>query len=285
MSDDFEQLYKMWPNKGDKANTRLAYDFVYKKYELSGPDYLKAAELWIFKANDFLRKNQLLANWLRDEKFQPEIQEIASAGGISNALANAQLYRDVAHTVLHEWNRLRRPWWGKVEDFEANSYWCEQALRNEFFQKNWQRALAKAVQLFQYPERDAQGRQVVHPTISWFCDLKDFTVSKILEGEYGHVAKTEIQRYSRETWSDEDKREIESEFNKFWETTLDLKKQQTEGPWKVVMSFTKITMLYNNTTVRSEVLPRLKSDQNALHNTWLSQVETYNEMGYEPTTA
>jgi len=183
--DDFDELYQLWPNKRDKANTKLAYDYVTSKHQLSRGDYLKAAELWSFKANDFTRANQQLANWLRDEKFLVELQEIASSGGLAQALHHAGMFRDAAVVVAGEWNRLRAAWWSSVENIKDRSYLVETALRNEFWQANWSKALHIAANVLKYAARDSIGNIVLKPNLAWFCDLKENTVSKLMEGDYG----------------------------------------------------------------------------------------------------
>lgn len=284
----FDDLYRMWPLKQDKGNTRLAFDFVYKQHGFSGPDYLKAAELWIFKASPFQKQHQQLANWLRDEKFLPELAEIAAQGGdLTRTLETAQLYRDLAVVVMGEWNRQRRPWWAKIEDTVNHSFVCERALRNEFFQKNWQAALAKAVLLFKYPERDAQGRQVVTPNITWFCDLDERIVSRIIEGDFGHPQKTEVPQFTRDQFTPDDKRELRSLFENFKEQFAEpgerKKIEPVPGDWSVTMTFTTITTKYKNRVIKQEPLPMKNEDQQAMYDTMLAQANRFNKEGYAPS--
>lgn len=289
-AESFDELYRMWPLKNDKANTRLAYDFVYKKYDYSGPDYLKAAELWIFKASPFQKQNQQLANWLRDEKFVPELGEIAASGGdITRALEACQLYKDLAIVVMGEWNRQRRPWWAKIEDFKDHSFVCERALRNEFFQKNWQSALAKAAVLFKYPERDATGRQVVTPTISWFCNIDERIVARIIEGDFGHPTKTEVPKFTRDTFTPDDKVQISTLFNNFKEQFAEPNKrkpvEKVDGDWRIVTSFTTIKLMYKTNVIDQQTMPPLREDQEALSQTMQAQANQFNKTGYAPSVA
>lgn len=286
--DDFEELYKLWPTKGDKANTKLAYDFVLNKFNNSPRDYIKAAELWLFKASPFQKDRQTLANWLRDEKFEPELREIKQSGGLAQAIEHAQIFKDLAMVVMGEWNRLRRGWWAKIEDFDGRSYCVTVALRDEFFQKNWQRALSAAVNIFQYASRDSIGRIELTPSIEWFCDLNERNAAKLLEGHFGKAHKpTVIERLERPVFDPSDKADLRELFSL---TKANIKekaelKKQTDGPWKVRRRIDVLQLTYKGVVILEEPMPYKEEDIIAAQNTLLAQANLHNKNGYEPTLA
>ena len=190
---------------------------------------------------------------------------------------------------MGEWNRLRRPWWAKIEDAKEHSFVCERALRNEFFQKNWQMALAKARVLFKYPERDATGRQVVTPTISWFCSIDDRIVSRIIEGDFGWPTKTDVPNFTKTSLSEDDKYQLAALFDNFKEQFGEPNKKKkiepTAGDWKVTTTFTSIKLSYKGNIIDQQSLPPLKEDQEALAQTLQAQANQFNKTGYAPSIA
>jgi hypothetical protein len=281
MSEAFEELWSLWPNKSGKAQTRLAYDYIIKNHPYSSQDYIKAAKLWIEKATDFQHENQLLKNWLHDEKFIVEIDEIKSSGGFENAIKNVQMYQSAAVVVLGEWNRLRRPWWAKVDDINGRSYVVEKALRDEYFQRKWKIALAKLVDLMEYPERDSIGKIKLQPTIDWFCDAGEKTVARIIEGYYGFVKpKTVIQKF--------DKPDVDKDFVRdilaVTRQNIENKeiKQVVEGDWKVIKRMTEIRLTYKGVTIETKDMPLTRNDQDALYRTMVNTANNFNNIGYEP---
>lgn len=281
MNDDtFETIYELWPNKGGKGPTRLAFDFIQKKHNFSGPDYIKAAKVWIARASDFQRDNQTLKNWLHDEKFIDDLNDIKTSGGLENALKNIQMFRDAASIVLHEWNRLRRPWWAKVDDITGRSYVVEQALRDEYFQRKWQVALEKLKHLMEYAERDSLGNIKLKPDIEWFCDIKEKTVARIMEGYYGFVQpKTVITKFEK---SDADKdfvRDILAVTRQNIENDI---KQEVAGDWKVIRRMVDIRLTYKGTVIEKKEMPLTRADQDALYRTMVNQANTFNNLDYAP---
>lgn len=277
--DYFDDLYASWPIKKDKANVKLAYDFNLKKHDYSPLDYIKAAKLWLAKASDFQIANQLLGNWLRDEKFITELDEIARSGGLEQALENAQIFKDLSTVVVGEWNRLKQPWWPGVQDVEARQHIIEKALRNEFFQKNWQKALLCARGVFKYAVRDSIGNIKLTPTIEWFCDIEQAHVSKILEGYFGKEDKP-IPRANmqRPKFDHEDQTEISN----ILQGAIQQIKGEVTPNWLVKVSFTKIDLVYKGTVIQSHNLPPLKEDQEALTKTLKGKAANLNLTGYEP---
>lgn len=256
----FEALYEMWPNKGQKAQTKLAYDYVSKKFNYSPNDYVKAAQVWMDRASDFQKDKQLLANWLRDEKFIVALNEIAASGGLSNCLQSIQMYRDAAVVVMGEWNRLRRGWWAKVEDIKGRSIFVEDALRNQFFQSNWSKALQRAHRIFEYAERDSIGNCKLRPTIEWFCSIEDNTVARILEGYWGNPApKTEIKRYPKTDLAEKDK-PVLSMMLAITKQNIEYNIQQDVADrWKVLITKEEVRMMDGNTIAYTKPLPTTQS--------------------------
>lgn len=278
--DTFDELYDLFPNKGGKGPTKLAFEFVRKNHPFSGPDYIKAAELWLAKATDFQRQNQLLRNWLHDEKFLVELDEIKSSGGFENALKNIQMYKDASVVVLGEWNRLRRGWWAKVDDIEGRSYIVEQALRDEYFQRKWRLALEKLKDLMEFAERDGLGNIKLQPTIDWFCDIKEKTVARILEGYYGFVKpKHVIKTFPKENIDKNFIRDIIAVTKQNIENDV---KQEVSGDWKVIQRMTEIRLTYKGKTIDSKEMPLIRNDQDALYRTMVNQANQFNNIDYEP---
>jgi len=280
MEANFDELYKTWPNQRDKAGTKLAYDFILKKHHYSELDLLKAAKLWAFQASDFQHQHQLLANWLRDEKFIEYIKTIEASGGFDKALEHAQMFRDAAVVVCGQWNRLRRNWWTTVDNIKDRSYAVEKALHNNFWQANWSRALELARNIFEYPSRDSIGNIKLIPSIEWFCDLEEQNVSKIIEGYFGKpTKKTDIPKLTRSKFSEEDWQEIKSCLMSTKDKILKIE------AWQVRKTFISISLCYHNTTIEAHKMPHLKDDQEAVEADLKAKAKIFNDKGYTPDLA
>lgn len=280
MSDTFDELYDLFPNKGGKGPTKLAFEFVRKNHNYSSLDYVKAATLWLAKASEFQRQNQTLKNWLHDEKFVTELDEIAASGNIDNALKNVQMFKDASVVVLGEWNRLRRGWWAKVDDIQGRSYVVEQALRDEYFQRKWPYALNKLKDLMEYAQRDGIGNIRLQPTIDWFCDIKERTVARIIEGYYGFVKpKTLITEFEKPEVDKDFIRDILAVTRQNIESNV---KQEVAGDWKVIRRITEIRLVYKGVTIESKEMPLTRNDQDALYRTMVNQANQFNNIDYAP---
>lgn len=176
----FEQLWSLWINKdrGEHAAKKAL-----KVLLNQGEDIKKikeACEIYsITRANDEFTHQ--LGNFLLQDHWRDILEE--------TSIEKIQQRRNEEIHLIEGWNKVCRPHWCKVLEFDSKYSMARQALNNKFFKENWEEALEKAHKVFFYSFREEDYRSKIILSFKWFTSVtKSHTVSRLLEGEFGKPA-------------------------------------------------------------------------------------------------
>jgi hypothetical protein len=219
----FDEIWESWPNKEKEHAARKAYD-VFCKSEGDVDQLKKACRIYVLDSTGDEFHYQLNNFILQDHW-----KDIIESG---TSLERLEKERQACIDLINTWNDACLSHWIKSEDIEDKIVSARRALQNQYFQKNWKKALDKAKKIFQYRFRESDPRARIILSFRWFsrCQPEKHTVLKIIEGEYGYPSKTE-KRYEQR-YKEISPEERQEAILNFYEVFSDFKKPKKKREFK-----------------------------------------------------
>lgn len=180
----FPSIWEVYPNKDKEFAARKALRLLFKTdRDVDPKKLLQTVKIYALESegDEFTYR---LDNFLRNDHWKDIYEQFDNLDGYLSSLEQT---RKDAVNVITQWNKSRKSHWCECIDTESKIGMVKDALANNFFKENWQRALWLLTKIFAHTFHENDSRSKIIISIRWFCKVSSdsHTVSRIIEGEFG----------------------------------------------------------------------------------------------------
>lgn len=202
----FERIWDRWPNKDNP----IASEKIFNVCIDQGADIKLVEKSCIIYSieNEGQEFTYSLRNYLGQDLWKDYVEGCKDLDSYRKHLEER---RNKAIEVIDYWNKIRRPFWCECLDIDSRIPIATKAIKDEFFEKNWKKALDILRELFRIKPRDNDKFRNLTFSLTWFCDTHKHTVLSIMEGQYGRPFKESKKRVTKINVNSEESKKIAEE--------------------------------------------------------------------------